>query len=135
VISISARKRGRQPPRRENPDLLTFIEVLFMTMPKNRSRSVRKIKHRLPSGANAIRYVRRKKGKKHSCATCGALLQATHSTSALKPSARRPERKFGGMLCGACAKRVLICRARIESGQLSREMVEVRLLPYLKHKA
>lgn len=105
-----------------------------MTMPKNRSRSVRKIKHRLPSGENKIRYVRRKKGNKHSCATCGALLQGTHSASTLKPSARRPERKFGGMLCAACTKRVLICRARIESGQLSREMVEVKLLPYLNKK-
>ncbi len=105
-----------------------------MPMPRNRSNSVRKIKHRLPSGKTAIRYRRREKGGKHSCATCGGRMQGTHSMSYLKPSLRSPNRKFGGMLCPSCAKRVIILQSRLDGGALSIDEVEVKLLPYMKKK-
>lgn len=103
-----------------------------MPLPKNRSSSVRRIKRKLPSGKMAIRFRRRAKGKDHSCATCHGKLQATHSSSKLKPSLRSPNRKFGGMLCGKCARRVIICQARIDSGAATLDSVEVKFLPFVR---
>lgn len=105
-----------------------------MPQPKNRSNSVRKIKYRTPSGKSAIRFRRREKGAVHHCATCDSKLQATHSHSRLSPSSRTPNRKFGGMLCASCAKRVMIMQARIDAGSATMDSVEVRYLPYISRQ-
>jgi len=105
-----------------------------MPLPKDRSNSVRKVKRRMPGGKSAVRYVRRVKGGKHSCASCGMLLQGTHSHSTLSASMRKPNRVFGGNLCHDCARRVLVYKARIEAGIISQDEVEVKLLPYVKGK-
>lgn len=105
-----------------------------MPLPKNRSNSVRKIKRKMPGGKSATRYERRQKGGKHSCATCSRRLQATHSHSYLAPSSRKPNRKFGGMLCPACARRAIILRSRLKEGAITLDAVEVKFLPYVKSK-
>ncbi|MEM4554723.1 MAG: hypothetical protein QXT25_02635 [Candidatus Anstonellaceae archaeon] len=103
-----------------------------MPVPKNRSRSVRKIFRRAPKKGVVIHYKRRKKGKKHHCAICSRVLQAVCSDPSLPPSSRAPNRKFGGQLCSACSSRVLVLRNRLKEGAIKLEEIEVRLLPYVK---
>lgn len=88
----------------------------------------------MPGNRTAIRYVRREKGRMHTCSACGGKLQATHSSRALNPSSRKPNRKFGGRLCGACVKRVIILQTRMDEGSITIDSVEVKMLPYMKNK-
>jgi len=106
-----------------------------MPVPKNRARSVRKIKYRVPSGKSRVRYRRRAKGKIHVCALSGKRLTGVHSTRALKPSARRPNRPFGGRLTPAMTKRVITYRARLASGQITLDEIPMAMLPYVKNSA
>ncbi len=99
-----------------------------MPLPKNRSRSVRKIKKRTPKGIT-VHYKRRKKGKRHSCSITGKRLQAVISTQG-KP--KRPNRKFGGNLSTVASSRVLIIASRVKEGELSIDEVDIRMLPYVK---
>jgi len=103
-----------------------------MPVPKNRSTSVRKIHKRTPKGGKTIPYVRRKKGKFHSCPLCGSRLQAVCSSRKLPGSAHAPNRKFGGSLCSGCASRVLVLRSRLKEGSIQLSDVEVRMLKFVK---
>ena len=103
-----------------------------MPLPKNRSTSVRKIHVRTPKGGSTIHYKRRVKGKSHSCALCGAYLQAVSSSRKLPGSAHSPNRKYGGNLCSSCASRVLVTRSRLKEGALKLEDVEVRMLRFVR---
>ncbi len=104
-----------------------------MTLPKNRSTSVRTIKYRTPSGQTRTRYRRRIKGGKMFCAVSGDRLTGTHADRRLKPSMRRPERPFGGRLSPAVARRVIVYRSRLQQGLLNMDDVPVALLPYVKN--
>ncbi|MCX8197144.1 MAG: 50S ribosomal protein L34e [Candidatus Micrarchaeota archaeon] len=104
-----------------------------MPLPKNRSRSVRKIFRRVPKRGTVVHYKRRKKGKKHHCAICKSSLQAVHSSSFLPSSQKAPNRKFGGQLCTKCASRVIVIRNRLKEGLIKLEEVEIKYLPYVRH--
>ncbi len=103
-----------------------------MPLPKNRSTSVRKVHVRTPKGGNAIHYIRREKGGRHSCGICGTLLQAVSSKQKLSSSERTPNRKFGGNLCTGCTSRLLVVSSRVSEGALKMEEVDITLLPYVK---
>ena len=104
-----------------------------MPTPKNRAHSVRKIKHRVPSGQSRVRYRRRVKGKVNVCALSGERLTGVHASRALKPSARRPNRPFGGRLSPSMTKRVITLRARLAAGQISVEEIPLSILPYVQN--
>jgi len=101
-----------------------------MTLPKNRSTSVRKIHKRTAKG-NTIHYKRRIKGNNHFCELSGAKLQAVSSKAGVPKSARRPNRKFGGSLSSKYASRILILASRVKEGVIPISEVEVRLIPYV----
>ena len=103
-----------------------------MPLPRNRSTSVRKVARRTPRGGRTIHYSRRPKGKIHSCPLCGSRLQAVSSGRKLASSARAPNRKFGGLLCSACASRVLVVKSRLKDGAIQLPDVEVRMLRFVK---
>ena len=96
-----------------------------MPLPKNRSNSVRKIHVRTAKG-HAVQYRRRVKGKRHSCAVSGAILQSVDS------SGSRPNRKFGGTLSSAVSSQALKLASRVKEGRMALADVDVRLLPYVK---
>jgi len=103
-----------------------------MTFPRNRSGSVRKKSVRVPGGKTVLRYVRRKKGGKHSCAVCGALLAGTSSAAGLAASERVPNRLFGGHLCHACTRKVVVYAARIADKAIDPADVELRYKKYVE---
>lgn len=75
-----------------------------------RSRTVRRVKVKLPGGKVTTHY-RPQKPKQASCATCG---KALHGIPRLLPNVakhtaktkKRPERPFAGQLCTECMRRV-----------------------------
>ncbi len=103
-----------------------------MPVPKNRSTSVRKVHKRTPRSGKTIHYVRRVKGKRHSCPLCGSRLQAVSSSRKLPGSAHAPNRKFGGNLCSGCSSRVLVLRSRVKEGAIKLSEVDVTLLKYVR---
>jgi ribosomal protein L34E len=102
-----------------------------MTLPRNRSNSVRRIHKRISSG-RTIHYRRRIKGNTHACGISGKRLQAVSSKQGLSASERRPNRKFGGSLSSQAASRVIVLATRVKEGAMPLEDVEVKYLPYVK---
>ena len=71
------------------------------------------------------------------CALCAAKLSGMprlHSTQLkrLSKTEKRPERAFGGILCGKCVKRILTEKARLENGSMTKHDVDFRHLKYLE---
>jgi large subunit ribosomal protein L34e len=79
-----------------------------MPRPALRTRSLRKIRKKLPGGASIIHYIK-KKPKRAVCANCGKPLHGvagglTSRVRGLSKSRKRPERPYGGKLCAKCAR-------------------------------
>lgn len=79
-----------------------------MPRPALRSRSLRKIRKKLPGGASIIHYIK-KIPKKAVCAKCkkplhGVASGLTAKVRSLAKSKKRPERPYGGKLCSKCTK-------------------------------
>jgi large subunit ribosomal protein L34e len=102
-----------------------------MPLPKNRSNSVRKIKYKTQQGDSRVRYRRRVKGKKHTCAISGKLLSGVNSLRSKAKSKKRPERPFGGRLSPSVSRKVVKLRSRLNEGEISIDEVPVELLPYV----
>ncbi|MCX8194641.1 MAG: hypothetical protein N3G22_00820 [Candidatus Micrarchaeota archaeon] len=102
-----------------------------MTLPKNRSNSVRKVKRRAPSGEVHTLYRRRQKGKRHTCPISGKPLQAVSSLEG-NLSRRRPNRKFGGQLSSGAASRIIVLATRVKEGVMKLQDIDIKLLPYVK---
>jgi large subunit ribosomal protein L34e len=89
-----------------------------MVRPSLRSRSLRRVQVRVPGGNTVRRYERRAPGKAQ-CAICGAVLKGVPRAHPLEmkkipKSSRRPERPYGGVLCSACQRRVMLDQIRAE---------------------
>ncbi len=87
-----------------------------MVQPKFRSRSLRRVYVRTTKGKSVIHYERRKPGKPQ-CSDCGDYLKGvasgiTFKVKKLSKTQRRPERPYGGVLCGSCMRKVMINKAR-----------------------
>ena len=81
-----------------------------------RSRSIRKVKRKVPGGRTVTHY-ERKNPKSAHCAKCNAVLKGIprkrpFKMHALSKSKKRPERPYGGNLCSKCMRTVFIERAR-----------------------
>lgn len=105
-----------------------------MVAPRLRSNSAKTRQRRSPTG-KPILLVRPKKVSKATCALCGAKLNAVPSSRErfIKDSKteKRPERLFGGVLCGNCVQSLLKERARLQSGVISKTDVSITHLKYI----
>jgi large subunit ribosomal protein L34e len=102
----------------------------IMPNTKNRSTSMRKVKRRVPSGESREYYSRRKKEGKAHCGVCKSPLRAVRSTGA--KSSRRPERKFGGVLCHKCQAKVVVEASRVKEKAKSMEEVDILYRKYVE---
>ena len=89
-------------------------------MPKGmyKSRTLRRVFTRTPSGKSVIRYKQRKPSAAH-CGRCGAQLQGMprvipSKVAKLFKTQKRPERPFGGVLCSRCLRDTMKLEAREE---------------------
>lgn len=76
--------------------------------PRHRSKSMRRLKRRTPSGKRVMHFKRRKP-KRARCYMCNSLLHGVSRNVASKvrgkaKTKKRPERKFGGVLCARCSR-------------------------------
>jgi large subunit ribosomal protein L34e len=82
--------------------------VMYMPRPSLRSKSLRRIKIRIPGGASVIHYLKRKPSPA-KCASCKKPLHGVASKRPIKmkrlaKAKKIPSRIFGGNLCASCAK-------------------------------
>ena len=84
-----------------------------MPRPALRSRSLRRVYVRTPGGNTVIHYERKKNGKAH-CAICGAELNGvkTNDLHKFSKTEKRPERKYGGVVCSRCLERLIKASVR-----------------------
>ena len=83
---------------------------------KKKSGRYRRVFVKTPGGRTTIHY-RQQKASKALCARCKTPLHGVPTgilveVMKLPKSSRRPERPFGGNLCSACTRQVLLRRAR-----------------------
>ena len=97
---------------------------------KDRSTSIKRIVRRVPSGDSRIRFKRESSEGRHHCALCFAALPGVQNTGS--KTQKRPERKFGGMLCPTCTALVIKEATRVKEGVKTIEEVEIRLQKYVK---
>ena len=82
-----------------------------------RSRSIRKVKRKVPGSRTAIHY-ERKGPKAARCAKCNSILKGiprgrAFMMHALPKTKKRPERPYGGNLCSRCMRDLIVEKARI----------------------
>ncbi len=87
-------------------------------MPKGmyKSRTLRRVFTRLPSGKSVLRYKQRKPSAAH-CGRCGIGLHGIPRVTPKKlakfsKSSKRPERPYGGVLCSRCLRDTMKLEAR-----------------------
>ena len=78
----------------------------------------RKISIKVPGGRTKVQYKQRKPSKA-KCGACGKVLagvprELPAKLSKLPKTARRPDRKFGGVLCNQCSRAYFKNKARSE---------------------
>ncbi|PIO00462.1 50S ribosomal protein L34e [archaeon CG10_big_fil_rev_8_21_14_0_10_43_11] len=82
-----------------------------------RSRSLKRVKKRVPSGESRLSFKKELPGK-IVCAECGSELHGIAREkpirfSNLNKSARTVSRKYGGMLCSSCSRESIRKEARV----------------------
>ncbi len=103
----------------------------------NRSRyRMKKLSRKTPSGKTSL-LTKNKKPKQGSCALCTKPLHAVPRESRagmakLSATQRRPQRAFGGVLCGNCTASVIKTRSRLQSGIADESVVPLTLMKYVK---
>lgn len=87
-----------------------------MTLPRHRSRSMRRVQRKTPGGRTKT-YYRARKPKAPACAECKKTLQGIPRMSTAKsknaPKSRKTvSRAYGGFLCAECVKKKIRHQAR-----------------------
>ncbi|RLE54645.1 MAG: 50S ribosomal protein L34e [Thermoprotei archaeon] len=86
-----------------------------MVRPAYRSRSLRRVKVRVPSGEVRVHYEKRRANVPH-CAICGAPLQGMPRVrKGSHESIRPPTRPYGGNVCHRCLRLALKRAVRASS--------------------
>ncbi len=96
-------------------------------MPAGRfkSRTFRRVHVKTPGGTTVTHYKRRKPKKAH-CARCGKVLAGTphvlpKKLKKISKTWKRPERPYGGVLCGTCMKQLMLKNAQAEAARMFTE--------------
>jgi len=87
-----------------------------MPEPYKRSRTLRRVKVKVPGGKTVLHYKRRKPSKA-KCSKCGAVLKGIvrerpYKMKKIRKSKKRPTRPYGGSLCTKCMRKLFVEKAR-----------------------
>lgn len=87
-----------------------------MTSPRDNTKSAIWSKTRVPSGESRL-FIKRKKVNAAHCAVCktelsGVPSKRSYEMRKLAKTEKRPERMYGGVLCGNCVKEKLKAAVR-----------------------
>ena len=80
-----------------------------MAEAKTKSRTMRRVFVKLPSGRKPVIHFRKRKPMAAKCAVCGAVLNGVprerpYKMRTMAKTKKRPERPFGGVLCSKCTR-------------------------------
>ncbi|MFQ5406158.1 MAG: 50S ribosomal protein L34e [Candidatus Micrarchaeia archaeon] len=94
----------------------------------------KKRQRKSPSGKPSIKYKPKKAGQA-KCALCKAKLHAVPRASTVQlqkipKTKKRPERKFGGVLCANCTAKIIKEKTRLEDKTVKRTGLDLRLIKY-----
>jgi len=111
AVSVTNRKAKHKRPCPERCGSVSEYEAKKMPRPSLRSRTLKRIKIKVPGGARIIHYIKKRPGKPR-CALCSRPLSGTaRGTKAqvkgMSRSQKTPTRAYGGNLCPACSKEAL----------------------------
>jgi len=81
-------------------------------------------------------YIKEKPAKTR-CALCDKKLHGVPNRcrselAKLAKTEKRPERPFGGVLCGTCTTRVVKAETRVKHGLMAKSDVDFRVLKYMR---
>ncbi|MFH1589781.1 MAG: 50S ribosomal protein L34e [archaeon] len=81
-----------------------------------KSNTFRKVFVKTPGGKTVVHH-RTRKPKQHKCADCGAEIIGVprlrpYEMHNLAKTKKRPQRAYGGKLCGACLKKKIVLESR-----------------------
>ncbi|MCX8205611.1 MAG: 50S ribosomal protein L34e [Candidatus Micrarchaeota archaeon] len=85
---------------------------------------------RVPGGKLKVHIKSPRKGAA-SCSICGSGLKGASSSRSLRKTERRPERPFGGHLCGACTQKLFVYRTRVKNNDMKAVEVPIKFQKYL----
>ncbi len=88
-----------------------------MTVPHHKSRTMRRVYVRTPGG-NVVLHHKLRRPAYAECGGCHKNLQAVPrerpaGIQALAKAKRRPERPYGGVLCGSCMRKTMVAKGRM----------------------
>ncbi len=100
-----------------------------------RFRQAIKRQRKSPTGKPVVKY-KAAHPAKTLCALCASKLNAVPNRSTanlgkLSKTQKRPERKFGGVLCANCTQEIIKEKSRISAGTLSKTDVDFRHHKYI----
>ena len=85
---------------------------------KHRNRSFRKVSVKLSTRVTV--HYRKRNPARAQCGQCGKFLQGVPRAKpvalrTMPKTKKRPQRPYGGVLCSACTRKVMIIKARSQS--------------------
>jgi large subunit ribosomal protein L34e len=97
-----------------------------MTGAKNKSRSRKRVKVKLPGGKTVMHYKQKKPGK-HVCGRCGNQLSGVPSKTVNKlanmaKTEKVPTRPYAGVLCSECTQQLFTYKARMDAVRKNPDM-------------
>ncbi|MCX8166623.1 MAG: 50S ribosomal protein L34e [Candidatus Micrarchaeota archaeon] len=105
-----------------------------MPKPKNRSRSMRKLYRKLPSGKTVTRFKRKNSENMQRDAITKEPLQGTSNSRKLSKSEKSVTRKYGGYLSHRNVQKIMEYATLIEQGELSLKDVPLSMRKYVKNE-
>ncbi len=96
-----------------------------------------KARHRKSPGGKKVTIYKPPRSGKAKCAVCSAKLNAVPSAGVagmrkLAKTEKRPERKFGGVLCSDCTRQIVKEKIRLQEGTISPAEIDLRHMKYIK---
>ena len=81
-----------------------------------RSRSLRRVKRKVPGNRTSLQY-KKKKPQPAICGKCGDVLKGVphelpYKMRTMPKTYKRPERPYGGVLCSRCSRLEIISKIR-----------------------
>ncbi len=101
-------------------------------MVQPRFKSMKKTQRKTPSGRTTTIYKSKKPARSH-CAICAKRLHGVPTELRKKAlTEKRPERLFGGVLCGSCVQQLMKEKTRLHTKKLDKKDVQITHYGYLK---
>lgn len=102
-----------------------------MPLPRNRSKSAKRMSVRTPTGRNVLHFKGKRPGR-ISCRICGAVLGGVNNSRRAAKSEKTPTRVFAGQLCAGCTAEVVKIKSRVALGEMKAEDASIAQREFVK---